>query len=767
MNTGPRLSLHSPTARALPALIAVLLILLTLAIHNAPAPRIETEFGGATVDIRADRAWTLLPGDCVTIAWDLEGIHSLYVDGQGKIGWGEMAYCPSLISASPQFEVSSANGEERPLSLDVRYLPLELLRSLLLFVILALLLIAAYYLVTMRLGEPLPFNANIGLALLALLIACLLGQTGDAFRAKSIIAVLGKIFASHTWQLFGVAMAGVVYSPLLIRSLKAGRERKAAADFAAIAVFFVFPLLLYLPFGFDSIGHWEEWVINAYFEGRPSKFSFESLTRSWSSVPHALAHFITSESFAGYHLVSLFMLWGKLALFYGIMRKLRFAPLYAFLVALLYMAYPVNSMLLSLRSMPMHFSMFGLLAAFYLALDYQTRPSRLAMLGMWLGLLFNIGTNESGYALILSLPLLFWYHKRLPQRRNVSLTFNWFLFPASKAIFLLLLASHRIAFYGWDYLDTEESAQSLAQVAGRLLSDLAAVYETTFVSGWGDAIASLQQSAWFGWVALLLAPVILTAIYLQRASGAPRLPNARAGLALTIVALAGIALSVGVLIWFDRFSKDLWRLYFYLPIFAAITVFAIMVFLTARWGSVAQRHFLHIVLFLLLMIPATNRLLRQHERITNSADVKARVLLSMMEQAPAFDANAIAIMLTHRSVKDLMELEILEFESNMMDSAFHILWQDRGPRFAFFCARYRQCHPSDIDYYAYELNEESHFDEMVIFRIHDDLTVELLRELPPELGGEQNHSYKPDRLIDTSAPIPPRAVTMLTSARRD
>lgn len=767
MKTGPRLSLRSPTARALLVLIAVLLVLLTLAIQNAPAPRIETEFGGATVEIRADRAWALLPGNCLTITWDLEGIHSLYVDGQGKIGWGEMAYCPSLLSTSPLFEVTSANGEERTLSLDLRFLPLELISSLLLCAILSLFLLAAYYLVTMRVGQPLSFDASIGLAFLALLIACLLGQTGYVFRLQSILAVLTKIFQSHTWQLFGVIAGGLVYIPLLIRAVKAGRDRKAVADFAAIAVFFLFLLLLYLPFGFDSIGHWEEWVVNAFFEGRPSKLSAENVTRFWATAPHALAYFITSESFAGYHLVSLFMLWGKLALLYSILRKLRFAPLYGFLVTMLFMVYPVNSMLLSLRSMPMHFSMLGLLAAVYLALDYQTRPSRLTMIGMWLGLLFNIGANESGYALILSLPLLFWYHQPLLHRRNIGLTFSWLLFPASKGIFILLLASQRTVFYGWDLLGAEESGQSLSDAAGRILSDLAVIYETTFVSGWGDAIASLQQSAWFGWVALLLAPVIMTAVYLLRASGTPSLPNERADLALLTACLAGVALSVGVLIWFDRYSQDPWRPYFYLPIFASIAVFAIMVLLTARWRSVAQSHFLHIGLFLLLMIPATNRLLLQHERVTQSADVKARVLLSMMEQAPAFNANAITFMLTHKNVTDFMKLDVGEFETNMMDSAFHVLWQDRGPRFAVFCARFKQCHPSDIDYHHYELNEGSHFDEMVLFRIYDDLTVELLRELPAELGGASNVSYNPDRLIDTSAPIPPRAFTMLASARRD
>ena len=753
--------------RGLLSLVAGLFLLLVLAIAGTPAPSIETTFGDASVEIAADRAWVFLPGECVAMNWNLDGIQSLYIDGRGAIGWGEMIYCPSLISTSPQFEITSANGEVRLLSLDLRYLPLEMIRSLLLCSILILLLIVLFCLITMRYWQPLPINTGTGLALIALFCACLLGQTGAAFRTQNLFTELGKLFQSHAWQLFGGVLGIVIYIPLIIRLVKARRDRKAIADYASIAVFFVFLLLLYLPIGFDSIGHWEEWVINAYFEGRPSKLSNELVTRFWGILPHSLAYLISSESFVGYHAVSLFMLWSKLALLYGILRKLRFVRIYAFLVTILYLVYPVNPLLLSLRSMPMHFSMLGLLVAFYLALDYQTRPSRLTMLGMWLGLLFNIGSNESGYALILILPLLFWYHKRLPHKHNIGLTFSWYLFPACKGLFLLLLASQRTEFYGGDLLGNEASGQSLSETVGRILSNLAAIYEVTFVSGWSDAIVSLQQSDWIVWVAILLAPVILAVIYLLRAEREPSLPTARASLALIMFGLAGVLPAVGVLIWFERYSQDLWRLYFYLPVFASIAVFALMLLLTARWRTVAQRHYLHIGLFLLLMIPATNRLMLQHERVTHSADVKARVLLSMMEQAPAFDANSIAIMITDKSVKDIEELEIREFESNMMDSAFHILWQDSGPRFAFLCARYRWCHPSDIDYYGFVLNKRAHFGEKVFFRIHDDLSVELLRELPPELGGASNDSYKPDRLIDTSAPIPPRALTMLASARRD
>ena len=69
-------------------ILPVALFLLLLAgIARSPAPAIKTEFGGASIEIAADRAWVLLPQGCVTISWQLEGILSIYIDDKGNIGW--------------------------------------------------------------------------------------------------------------------------------------------------------------------------------------------------------------------------------------------------------------------------------------------------------------------------------------------------------------------------------------------------------------------------------------------------------------------------------------------------------------------------------------------------------------------------------------------------------------------------------------------------------------------------------------------------------
>ena len=169
----------------------------------------------------------------------------------------------------------------------------------------------------------------------------------------------------------------------------------------------------------------------------------------------------------------------------------------------------------------------------------------------------------------------------------------------------------------------------------------------------------------------------------------------------------------------------------------------------------------------MLMFPALSRLFVQQRRFENSADAKARVLMQLVEQAPYFDSDARLMLLTGMSFGELNKHGIDELQYNMLDSAIYMLYQEGRPKVAFLCVLGRRCSTDDIDVMEKYLQRGTDYSNFVMFRLHDDLSVELLRELPPELGGSNNDTYDPERLIDTSAPIPPRALTMLASARRD
>lgn len=92
MTSRLRLPSRLPLLRILTILVALLLLLLALAIFATPAPVVQTTLGGATIDIRADRAWVLLPRQCAHFSWTLDETLSLYIDGNERVGAGEMSF---------------------------------------------------------------------------------------------------------------------------------------------------------------------------------------------------------------------------------------------------------------------------------------------------------------------------------------------------------------------------------------------------------------------------------------------------------------------------------------------------------------------------------------------------------------------------------------------------------------------------------------------------------------------------------------------------
>ena len=172
---------------------------------------------------------------------------------------------------------------------------------------------------------------------------------------------------------------------------------------------------------------------------------------------------------------------------YGILRQLSARSLFAFLITMLFAVYPVDSGLMSLRSLGMQFSFLSLLTAAYLSLHYLKEPKRRCLIGIWLALLLCVGIVESGYVLILVLPLLWWYRQRQSTWRNLNLTVIWYLFPAFKLAYMSLLFFAGRAFYRSNYVyrGNEISFEGLFSTT---FENLFNVYWQSFVNGWVDAL---------------------------------------------------------------------------------------------------------------------------------------------------------------------------------------------------------------------------------------------------------------------------------------
>ena len=237
-----------------------------------------------------------------------------------------------------------------------------------------------------------------------------------------------------------------------------------------------------------------------------------------------------------------------------------------------------------------------------------------------------------------------------------------------------------------------------------------------------------------------------------------------------IAGLLFILPAVAVMTLLDVYTDGLWRIYLYVPMGAAIAICTLLALATAPLRNIRQRQLLVIGLCLLLILPGVSRLRLQQRYFHQSATAKASILRQIVEQAPSVDDSAHLILYTTMPGDDLVMRGIWHLEWNMLDSAVYMLYAGRGPKVAFLCRAGGSCSRDDIHWLVGSrdfLGDDETYSDVVIFQLHDDLRAELLRELPPELRERAVNRYDPERLIDASAPLPPRARSLLASAWRE
>jgi len=846
------LSAFSPQRISLIVSALAVCLLFFLTVYHSPAPTIDLTFGDTSIFIAADRDWTSLPGDCVNLRWELEGIESLYVDGVGKIGADEMRFCPDINATSPLFEVRAQNGIYRSFRLKFHHLP-DLLFYLFGFVILVgSPTLAIYYLWSRRLERPLPVYWLLLGGMMLIVVGAWLrlspyeptlideanedfalriwadhdrtlfphecikvrwsvaGAQSLRFNGREIVTDSNPASADHCAEdgeyaqievvdqdgestayglpiasrfphstvpppffylsTLGIILGVLIYLPLLARRLRECRSRDMRSDMISILGCFFVVFVLYLPFGFDSSGHWEGWIIHGYAEGgTPSFYATEMVSRPWVNVPRTLAYLISSETFIGYHIVNFLLYAGEMTFLYIIFRQLGVSPLYAFLTTILFMVYPVSDALMTLRRLPNNFSMLTFLLSTALFLDYCKSPKRLTLLGMWLSLLYCVNSNETGYIVILVVPLLLWLRDRQLAWRNVNLSAVWYLVPALKLAFVILLLATGRDFYQSGLLNTGADSQgSTTSVFDTFFEVLGIVYRQTFVRGWEDALKTLGMNQWWLPTVIILAGVGLIAWLHIRQAHAEQTYTRRQIVGTLVTGLLLIIAAIGLLMWVPFYREDSWRMYMFVPIGAAIAVFSLILLIASPIRDNLRRNIVVAGACLLLMIPTISRLFTQHSSFVESAYTKARILYQVMEIAPAFAPGAQLAMVTELDHIELGERGIRDFiATDMLNSALHVLYQDNAPEYAYFCHTMKYC--GDFSGNETIFSSAAPGDLLgrtLVFVLHDDLTVELIEDPAATLGLAPEATYDASALYNVDAPLPPRASTMLAAALR-
>ena len=748
MRLGRRLS----AAGAPLTLLISLPVIIALAIALMPAPTRTIELDGGMAQVTADRRWTLLPGDCLQLQWRLSEGRSLAVAGVARDGAGSAEFCPQVFAPSPLIAWRGADGVDHVARLDNLHLP-DVLVNVICLTLLWAFGIAGLLLLSTNAPERLPnLRAFLTLLLAAAIAILLLRFVSRAMTVEGILSLLKALFLLRGWQVFGALLAAILFIGLAGMALWQGWIGRRRVDALSIFAFLLFIALLYLPFGFGSVPHFEQWIMRAYLEGMPFRLTdAEIVQRPFLMLPGAAGMLLTSESFHGLNLVFALILWGKLTFAYLILRHIGARQWVAFPLALLMLAYPVDIASMSLRSSAIQAHILCFLAAVYLMLRQVQEPARWQILALWLAFALSVGMSENAYGLILLAPL-WWWRTAIPASRKINLTAIWYLAPALKAFYMALIWLTGRSFYRSQVV-YEGTAFSPDDILPTALGNMVGIYARTFATGWAEAIHTLGIRQWLPLTLLMLSLAGVVAMLLWRMTKnsmhvAPRQSALILALGILFVAPAAI-----VLAWIPGWGDSLWQPFSLVPLPAAIAVLGALLLLTSRIADAKWRDLTLMALCLLLLLPAISRLVNQQAYYVKSANNKAHLLSQVLQIAPVMADETRIIILSDMPADERQALLVDELKAGVVGPALYLLTEDGVDRRGWFCHSIPECRAL-----RHWLDELPH---TLVFMLDAELNVTLLHEPGDRLEAFAGVEYDAARLYDADAPLPKRAFTML------
>ena len=207
-------------------------------------------------------------------------------------------------------------------------------------------------------------------------------------------------------------------------------------------------------------------------------------------------------------------------------------------------------------------------------------------------------------------------------------------------------------------------------------------------------------------------------------------------------------------------------MYFYVPIGAAIAIMGVLQLLSSPIRFDRYRKTAIIMLYLLLILPGTSRLLAQHQAFVERADNKARFLMSLMETVPRIERDTIILLTTDMSEAqfDASDIYELRYSNDLDNSIFYVLYGDGLPVESTFCFTADDCSTFGGEDTIFTVASPGDLlQKTLVINIGADLSVDLVSQPAVRFGLALDESYDASNLYDADAPLPPRAVTMLGS----
>ena len=381
-------------------------------------------------------------------------------------------------------------------------------------------------------------------------------------------------------------------------------------------------IILWAPFGFNVTGINETWVTRGVFADTKNASGIYPVNELFARpgvVPMmALAHYLTPDNFVGYNLVHAAFFVGKGILLYLLVRRLLpGGAAIALLAAALFIVYPADAGLMTLRATHIHGAVFFYLLALYLLVLYWDKPRPVTLVGMWLALGISTSAYEAGYALAAVSPLaLVWLEKRL-SRRVAQVALLWYLPPL---ISLSNLAYHMLT--QPRTLQTTVLEDGIAagnredtSLLAEMVSGTITAFERHFALGWQQAVSLVTHNRLYTALGGAAAALVFFAALIIRPSISQDTSRSIgwfgrwAGL---LIALGAGVVFLGIVVYLPTTRRYVdWRVYYYSSAGAAIAVSAAVMFLSRLAGRRAAYAVFSLLMSALIGLSVV-RALHQH-----------------------------------------------------------------------------------------------------------------------------------------------------------
>ena len=541
-------------------------------------------------------------------------------------------------------------------------------------------------------------------------------------------------------------------------------------------------VLVWLPFSFKTTGLLEELGATEMLDSGAQLFFITPYANDLGQVrsrplqwfPTAVAHALDSNSYIAYNaFIVLFTVGKMMAVYWLILKFLPGKKLLAFITGVLFVLYPADTGLFSIRIIHGHFSVMAyLFAVYFLIRLWETQGSKrwLALAGMAIAMAFTVWQYQIALAACVVTPIVLLYFTR-PNKRFFITAGAWYGTLALLLVYSLWAAKQSTtSSYEGALLPDGITLQAIGQMVYAL-----AVSFGRQISGWVRAFNKLDYLTYYG--VYVLAGLIIVAVVgwwltrQRRENPSPAVSWQR----YVVLWLGGVVFfAVGVATFIPIPSRQLQEFRIYLlALLGSAWVLALSLYLISRLA----RQYAN-ALFVALTLPfaglALMNAMQQQQYYTNYSLEQQSIVQQVIAQVPAYKPGTQIVLLDEGALLDDL---YVYYYGIYWRTALRYIYSDRGLN-AYYCppdggtsALSAACtlETTDVQVSNYEpwslaittpVDSIVSYSNTLLFRTTPDRQVHLLTAEEARTG-YNIEGYDPQSLIVQAEP-PYRATTLFS-----